>query len=222
MDFGLSAAAVRDGIILYILFMVSLCLRAYAQAWWANRLGDHTPQQEGRLTLNPLPHMDLMGSVILPLICIFYLQPRLGQLGIFLGWAKPVPINPAQFENPSRGYLQTQLANPITSLLLALIAAVIGGALYRFNPETQLIFFSLIGINASLVVIDLLPIPPLPGGLVLKHMGMMSEETFWNIARWSGLVLIIAFQLPPVRMLLGFLIGLVATPFALIYQVIAR
>src|SRR4051812_1064964 len=110
MDFGLTPAALRNGAILYILLIACLCLRAYAQAWMANRLGDPTPQQEGRLTLNPVPHMDLIGSVLLPLICIFYLQPNMGTIGFFLAWAKPIPINPAHFAHPGRGYLQTQLA----------------------------------------------------------------------------------------------------------------
>ena len=95
----------RNGLIYFILLAASLCLRAYAQAWVANRLGDRTPAMEGRLTTNPLPHIDILGTVALPLIFIFYLQPALNRtdLRLFLGWAKPVPINPHNFKNPKGG-----------------------------------------------------------------------------------------------------------------------
>lgn len=222
MDFGLTPEIIRAGLLLYLLLVVTLCLRAYAQAWMAHRLGDSTADQNGRLTLNPLPHLDLIGSVILPLICIFYLQPRLGGLSFFLAWAKPVPVNPANFKNPNRDFLFTQLANPVMSLMLALLAAVAGGMLYGVNPRTAEIFASLIVLNASLVVIDFLPIPPLPGAMVLRQFGVISEAAFWQISRWGGLVLIIAFQIPFVRGLLSVMIQVVAYPFMLVLQLIAQ
>src|SRR3954453_14149578 len=109
----LSPEALRGGLLFYILLIVCLGLRAYAQAWMADRLGDPTPREEGRLSLNLIVHMDLLGSAILPLLSIFYLQPglrRLGDISFFLGWAKPVPINPANFERPQRDMLFTQFA----------------------------------------------------------------------------------------------------------------
>lgn len=222
MDLGITPELLRTGLLLYVLLVVTLCLRAYAQAWMAYRLGDTTAADSGRLTLNPMPHMDLIGSVVLPLLCIFYLQPRMTSISFFLAWAKPVPVNPANFKNPNRDFLFTQLANPGMSLMLALIAAIAGGLLYRVDPRTAEVFVSLIVINASLIVIDCLPIPPLPGAMVLKQFGVMSEETFWMIARWSGLVLIVAFQIPAVRALLGIMIQVLAYPFMIVFQLIAR
>ena len=222
MDLGLTPELLRNGLLLYVLLVATLCLRAYAQAWMADRLGDTTADDHGRFTLNPLPHMDLIGSVVLPLLCIFYLQPRMTGIGFFLAWAKPVPVNPANFKNPSRDFLFTQLANPGMSLTLALFAAIAGGLLYRVDPRTAEIFVSLIVINASLIVIDCLPIPPLPGARVLKQFGVMSEETFEMIARWSGLVLIVAFQIPAVRALLGIVIQVLAYPFMAVFQLIAQ
>jgi Zn-dependent protease len=218
MDLGLTPDVLRTGLLLYLLLVVTLCLRTYGQAWVATRLGDSTPADHGRLTLNPLPHMDLIGSVILPLICIFYLQPRLGGISFFLAWARPVPINPSNFPHPGRDYMYTQLANPVVSLGLALVASVAGGLMFHFDPRTLELFGSLIILNASLIVIDFLPIPPLPGGMVLKQLGVMSEETFWQISRWSGLVLMVAFNIPAVRALISFMIGLVAAPFALLLR----
>lgn len=222
MDLGLTPELIRNGLLIYLLLVATLCLRAYAQAWLADRMGDPTPHQEGRLTLNPLPHMDLFGSVLLPLLCIFFLQPNLRSISFFMAWAKPVPINPSYFAHPWRGYMFTQLANPLMSILLATLAAVAGGIVYHFDPRFLEIFGPMIVLNASLIVIDFIPLPPLPGGMLLKHFGVITEDTFWAISRWTGLVLIIAFQIPVFRSLLGFLIGLVALPFGLLLELIAR
>jgi Zn-dependent protease len=222
MDFGFSPADLRAGLIFYLLLFSCLVLRAFAQAWLADRLGDHTPRDEGRVTLYPVPHVDLLGTVILPLLCIFFLQPRLGSINFFLAWTVPVPIVPGNFRNPQRDYLFTQLAGCGMSILLAFLSAVLGGLFYHYDPRFVDIFLTLIGLNAMLIVLDLLPIPPLPGGFLLRHWGVFSEETFWQIARWSGLAFMILINIPPVRAFLGFLIALVALPFSVLFNVLAR
>ena len=73
-----------------------------------------------------------------------------------------------------------------------------------------------------LMVLDLLPIPPLPGGMLLRHFGVISEEAFWSISRWSGVVLLIAFNLPPVRAIIGTGVAYIAAPFALLLGAIAQ
>ncbi|HEY0865493.1 MAG TPA: site-2 protease family protein [Lacunisphaera sp.] len=213
----------RNGLIYFIILAASLCLRAYAQAWMANRLGDRTPAMEGRLTANPLPHVDILGTVALPLIFIFYLQPSLDQAGLrmFLGWAKPVNINPHNFKNPRGGAVLVAFAGMGLSLLLCLFGAIAGGLCYRADPQILGIFGALIAINGFLVVFDCLPLPPLPGGMLLRHLGYISEETYLNIARWSGLAIIILINLKPVAMLLGILQGLVTLPFYLVMERIA-
>ena len=108
------------------------------------------------------------------------------------------------------------------SVLLALVSAIAGGLLYRTNPQTAEIFGTLIGINAMLIVLDMLPVPPLPGAMLLRHWGLISEERFWQVARWSGLVFLIAINIPPVRNALGILIGLVALPFELLFGLLVR
>src|SRR5687767_3818451 len=171
MDLGLTPEALRAGLIFYFLLFAVLILRAFAQAWLADRLGDPTPRNDGRVTLYPPPHVDLLGTVILPLICIFYLQPRLAQINFFLAWTKPVPTNPANFANPRRGELLTQFAGFFTCIIIATICAIVGGLLVRVDPRSLDITFTLIGICAMLIVLDLLPIPPLPGGMLLRHFG---------------------------------------------------
>jgi Zn-dependent protease len=217
MDIGLSADQLRYGLIIFIFIAGSLCLRAYAQAWLADRLGDRTPAIEGRLTLNPLPHVDLLGTVVLPLICIFYIQPRLEHLWFFLAWAKPVPITPAMFAKPRQHYLYCLLAQTGISLLIMLAVALLGAGAFRFDPNTVMLVQGVIGINACLVVLDLIPLPPLPGALIMVNRGWMKEETYLSLGRWGGLILIIAFQFPPVQMVFSILRGLIAAPFVLLF-----
>ncbi len=222
MDFDI--ATLRNGLIYFFLIASSLCLRAYAQAWVATRLGDPTPRADGRLTANPLPHVDLLGTVVMPLLFIFYFQPALNShnLTMFLGWAKPVPINPHNFKNPRRDAVITQFAGFGMGLLTLTMGAVAGGLLWRAGQrELAGICEALMGINACLMVFDLLPIPPLPAGGLLRHLGYISEETYWNISRWSGLALIILINLKPFMILFGIFRGLLMLPFYLLMQAIA-
>src|SRR5215217_2970855 len=136
MGFDLSPDEIRTGLIFYFLLFAVLILRAFAQAWLADRLGDPTPRNDGRVTLYPPPHVDLLGTVILPLICIFYLQPSLRQINFFLAWTKPVPTNPSNFSHPRRGELFTQFAGCGMCILIALVTAVVGGLLFRFEPRS--------------------------------------------------------------------------------------
>src|SRR5581483_1148234 len=222
MDFGVTPAELRAGLIFYLLLFASLILRAYAQAWIADRLGDPTPANEGRLTLYPVPHVDLLGTVVLPLLCIFNLLPRLGGINFFLAWTRPVPVNPANFSNPRFGDVLCQFAGFGMSVLVALLAAIVGGLLYHFDAVTIDVFGSLITINAMLIVLDCLPIPPLPGGTLLRHWGVISEEAYWRIARWSGLIIIVAFNFAFVQRLITLLVALAASPFSIIFNLLAR
>lgn len=222
MDFGLTPDALRTGLIFYFLLFAVLVLRAFAQAWLADRLGDPTPRNDGRVTLYPPPHVDLIGTVVLPLICIFYLRPELTRINFFLAWTKPVPTNPSNFAHPRRGELFTQFAGCGICILISIFAAVVGGLLYRAEPRSVEISFSLITICAMLIVLDLLPIPPLPGGMLLRHWGVISEEAFWSISRWSGIVLLILFNLPPVRAVIGICVRIIASPFLNLLDGIAR
>jgi Zn-dependent protease len=223
MDFGVTPEHLRSGLIFYFLLFAVLVLRAFAQAWLADRMGDPTPRADGRVTLYPVPHIDMLGTVILPMICIFFFQPRLTGINFFLAWTKPVPTNPGYFKHSRRGELFTQFAGFGMCVLLALCAAVIGGFALAATKDLRMLEISgaLIGICAMLMVLDLLPIPPLPGGMLLRHLGLISDEAFWNISRWGGLLLLIAFQLQPVRNAIGFLVALLAAPFVLLLRSIA-
>ena len=216
MDTGFSLAALREGLMFYIVLIVSLCIHEWAHAFVADRLGDDTPRNDGRVTLNPIVHMDLFGSVIFPLVCIFMFPG-----GLLFGWGRPVMINPSNFPHRKRDEVLTTLAGPAANLGLALLAAVIGGIAFRYEPRVIELVKLVLSLNVALAVFNLIPLPPLDGGTVLKHAVGMSEETFYNIARWSMLVLLIAINIPPVRQALGIIMALVSWPFAALFSAIA-
>lgn len=224
MDFSISADQLRHGLIFFLLLFASLVLRAFAQAWLADRLGDPTPREEGRVTLYPVPHIDLFGTIFLPLIFIFYLWPATTASNIyfFLAWAKPVPINPNNFTHPGRGMFFTQFAGFGMSVLLSVAAAVAGGFLYKNAPVTAEVFLGIIGLNAALMFYDLLPMPPLPGGMLLRFFGIISEEAYMSIARWGGLVVLVLLNIPFTRGLMMVAIALLQRPFVLLYSAIAQ
>jgi len=212
----LSVAELRNGLLFYIIFIASLCLREAARAWMVDRLGDPNPAAQGRVTINPLAHMDLFGSVIFPLVCIFVLKSS-----FLFGWGKPVIPNPSYFERPKRGEILTALAGPSVNLLTGLLMAVIFGIAAHYDPSTEMLFNQILLVNVFLAVFNLLPLPPLDGGVLLKHLINMSEETFLRIAQWSFLLWLLIFSIPQVRTIVLFLIQLVAFPFLVLYHLIS-
>lgn len=212
----LDLATLRNGLLFYIVLVCSLCIHEWAHAFVADKLGDDTPRSQGRVTINPVPHMDLFGTVIFPLLCIFALGG-----GFLFGWGKPVMVNPSNFKHPRRDDVLVTLAGPVSNLVLALLAAVVGGLAYQSEPRTAEIFLLIVGLNVTLAVFNLLPLPPLDGGQVLRHAIRMRDETFFAIARWSFFALLLALWLPPVRWALITLMKVVALPFVFLYQTLA-
>ncbi len=218
MDFlGISPAELRNGLILYIILVASLSVHEWAHAYSADRLGDDTPRSQGRVTLNPLVHMDLFGTVIFPLMFIFVFDSR-----FFFGWGRPVMVNISNFRHRTRDHIIVTLAGPGSNLLLAFLGAVVGGFVYGFDSNTFELFSLVIGLNVVLAVFNMIPMPPLDGGQIMRHVVGMSEETFMNLSRWGFLILIVAINLPPIRYALGVAIITVQTPFFLLYELIAR
>jgi Zn-dependent protease len=191
-----------------IVLLLSLSFHEFFHAWTAWRLGDDTAARMGRLTLNPIPHIDVFGTLLLPL------------MGAPIGWAKPVPVDPRRFDRRFRmatGDILVSAAGPLSNILLGLVAAVIFGGLVRFAPDLVargtaghelLIRFMLV--NAGLAVFNLLPIPPLDGGHVAENLMPYRWRDGWNgFARIAPIVLLVLIALPALGgpPILGFVIG---------------
>jgi len=143
-----------------IVLLFSVIIHEVAHGSVALQLGDNTAKHAGRLTLNPLKHIDFFGTILLPCLLILAKSP------FVIGWAKPVPVNPYNFSDQKWGTLKVSIAGPAANLSLA----VIFGLLIRFIalPETTAIFFGLIVIyNLILALFNLIPIPPLDGSHIL-------------------------------------------------------
>lgn len=161
-----------------VLIFYSIILHEISHALVSYWLGDDTAKRQGRLSLNPLKHIDLWGTVILPLILI------LSRAGLVFGYAKPVPLNPYNYRNYKRDVGLTALAGPVTNILIAILFALI----YHLSPEANLagqvlrvISFNLASLNLFLAFFNLIPIPPLDGS---KILGMfLNDEAYY---RWTA------------------------------------
>jgi Zn-dependent protease len=178
-------------VILVAVLILSVVVHEVAHAWQARREGDDTADRLGRITLNPLPHLDLFGSVIIPLLLAW-------QGGIIFGWAKPVPVNPANYRNYVAGDIRVSLAGIVSNLGLAVLAMVLAGVVLRVTGGggDNLIFLTLdyaIFINLILAFFNLIPIPPLDGSHVLAHaLPAGLAERYRDLGRY-GLLIVMAF-----------------------------
>lgn len=161
----------------------------------AKRFGDHTAQKAGRLTLNPLPHIDLFGTILLPALLIFTGSP------ILFGWAKPVPVNPLNFSNLRRGELLVSAAGILANFGLAALAAIIYHILNAL-PQTfpyllgALLKFT-VTINLVLGVFNLFPIPPLDGSKVLlSQLPYNLAKSYQRLESYGILILLILLMIP--------------------------
>ncbi len=180
----------RSGILgmLYALpgILIALSFHEFAHAYAANRLGDPTARNLGRMTINPLAHIDLWGFIMLLLVRF--------------GWAKPVPINPRNFKHPRRDELIVSLAGVVTNFLLAFVTmflydiiVIIAGGAQFINEALNSIIFSFFYINLGLFVFNLLPIPPLDGFHVAQCLFMrkLGTRPFEFLERYGFLLLIV-------------------------------
>jgi Zn-dependent protease len=151
--------------------LVALALHEAAHAYTADRLGDPTPRRLGRVTLNPLVHLDPMGTLLLAVV--------------HFGWGKPVPVDPRYFSQPRRDMMLVALAGPLANIATAIIFALSLRLLdHTLTPLVYAAIDALVLISLLLAVFNLLPIPPLDGSKVL--VGLLPDEWAQRYQRYSG------------------------------------
>ncbi len=163
--------------------LIALTFHEYAHAWVAFRLGDPTAKMAGRLSLNPLSHLDPIGTIML--------------FVVHFGWAKPVPIDPRYFKDPKRDMLWVALAGPGANMALAFLSGILLNALVRSGsiqglggaPFVNMLVFSL-QINLALAVFNLLPIPPLDGSKIVRGLLPNRYEAMaWRLEQYGPWIL---------------------------------
>ena len=181
---------IQDIAILAVPILLAVTFHEVAHGWVADKLGDPTARLLGRLTLNPIKHLDPIGTLV------FFLTRM-------IGWAKPVPVNPLNFRDPLKGMMWVAIAGPVTNLFLAAVSAIILRLLLAsdvlFDPTASVIIKPIammiqvsVIINVGLAVFNFVPIPPLDGSKVL--MGLLSREQaeiFAKIEPYGFLILIL-------------------------------
>ena len=164
-----------------------------AHGWMAKRYGDNTAKMLGRLTLNPLKHIDPLGTVIIPGFLL------LTGTGFVFGWAKPVPVDPRNFKKPKQAMMMVALAGPVSNLLMAVgwaLLARIGVVFHELMfVSMPLIYTGVAGISINLILalVNLLPIPPLDGSRVLS--GLLPDYWAWQFSRLEPFGVIILMVL---------------------------
>ncbi len=176
------------GIILLVAFPIHECSHALVAKW----LGDDTAEKQGRITLNPIKHLDLWGTILM--------------LFAGFGWAKPVPINPNNFKKRKLGMALSSLAGPVSNLILAYISTILSKILLYTgkNEELATICITAMFINIGLAVFNLIPVPPLDGSRIL--LLILPEKLYFKIMKYENIIFIILFAV--------IYLGLLDTPLA--------
>lgn len=177
-------------IIAILILIFSAVFHEIAHGWTAYVLGDHTAKNEGRLSFNPIKHIDPFGSVFVPLMFVLL------NSGIILGWAKPVPINSFNIRDKKFGSAKIAISGPLSNLLLAIIFGLILRFTFPTNiipSSVSLVFVYIVQINLVLAVFNLIPIPPLDGSHILFSFFPKMREKF--LFAFSGYGIVIAIMI---------------------------
>lgn len=180
-------------IIWFVVFLLSLTVHECAHAWTAERVGDPTARYLGRVTLNPIPHIDPVGTILFPLIAY--------TTGAWLfGWAKPVPYNPLNLRDRKWGEILIAAAGPLSNVLLVAIFLILAKTIFQTSLVNSLgdmaapiakVLEVGIGLNIILAVFNMIPVPPLDGSKILMNLLPDSiAEPYSQIPDWSGFIVL--------------------------------
>ena len=172
------------------LLVPAIVIHEVSHGWAAYALGDTTAKDKGRLSLNPVRHIDPWGTILLPLLMV-------AVLGFGFGYAKPVPINPYRFKDYRRGMFLTAIAGPASNLVLAALSGVLFQVVGGAGLIGQLLYFFAL-MNLVLMFFNLIPLPPLDGSRVLPlFLSDRALESYHSIERYGFLIIIAALWLLP-------------------------
>jgi Zn-dependent protease len=177
----------------FIPVVLALTVHEWAHARVALHLGDDTALQQGRLTLNPLAHLDPVGTILLPL------------LGVPFGWAKPVPVDPSRFRpdvTMGTGLLLTAAAGPVSNLILAMLSGAtlrLAGGVFALalHPAAEFLLIRFTVINLAMAVFNLLPVPPLDGSRIVDGLIPFGWRAVWNRFSAFGVFILLAIFVAP-------------------------
>jgi Zn-dependent protease len=166
--------------------LIALTIHEAAHAWTAERLGDPTARMLGRVSLNPIVHIDPIGTILLPLVAAYSGLP-------IIGWAKPVPVNVNRLRRGRRDFMLVAAAGPISNLLQAVVGAIAYRVLMASPASGGLalqVCFAFVTINLLLALFNLIPVPPLDGGNVLAGLLPESAEPVFGLLRQYGFIVL--------------------------------
>ena len=206
-----------NGLLQYLGLVILLTFHEYGHAWMAMKCGDDTAKDEGRLSLNPLVHLDPIGTGLIPLVQIFFPQVS----GVLIGWAKPVPVNLNNLRHLKRDDILISMAGPAMNVIIAIGLVLLGKLCLLAGYESGFTVCETMGLMSLLLCFfNCLPIPPLDGSHVMRVLIGMDYYTYMQIARWGfALILVILNLVPPVMMFVVGVTkltwGLMAWPFGI-------
>lgn len=214
-------AALREGLILYLILAGSIALHEFGHAKVADLLGDFLPRSQGRVTLNPLVHLDPIGTGLIPLSMILLRLPF-----SLIGWGRPVQISLPNPKTRMRDEILITLAGPLMNGLIALTVAVGYGLLAHVSParadNLEPLANAAIAVNCTLIAFNLIPLPPLDGSRIMRHVVGMTEETFARLAQHSWWILLILINLQPCQELLSRVAFDISIPFLMLGNFLAH
>jgi Zn-dependent protease len=193
-----------EGLIMYLGLLVLLTFHEFGHAWMAWKCGDDTARMQGRVSLNPIVHIDPIGTVLMPLLIIFLSLGGSGLGRFLIGWAKPVPVNPYNLRNPRVDDILVTLAGPWMNLILAIVLVGLARVgMFAHSDSLAEVCLNMAHTSLLLCFFNLLPIPPLDGSQVVRSLAGISYEAYYQVARYGFIILIVVLQIQPIRQALG-------------------
>ncbi len=200
----MSQKEILDILIGYLCFVPLITMHEWAHAWVAWKCGDNTAYNEGRVTINPIAHMEIIGTVVLPLLGAVVALKNPALAGFIIGWGRPVPVTVSNLRRPQVDDVLVTIAGPtmnfiIAFLLIAVAKLCIGFGMSVFVPD----LIRTATVSLFLCFFNLLPIPPLDGSQIMRNLVGMSYDTYAQFSQWGFMLLIVVINIPGVMQALG-------------------